>query len=159
MKTVASGKLDRAVELKIAAAPLGVQATLASARQALPGDEATAYAAIAQIRARLAQSDGWERTTARSARRACTGVQGSPAAGDDMRYACCKCETRTARLTNERMRMISTIAQKSSNAIDPTGTKKAAEGLIGSSRIVASAASLKMQTTSAVVAMPDSRQK
>ena len=60
-EVVPPGKqLDRAIELaqKIAAAaPLGVQATLASARQALPSDEATAYAAIAQVRARLAQSD------------------------------------------------------------------------------------------------------
>ncbi len=61
-------QLERAIELaeKIAAAaPLGVQATLASARQALPGDEATDFAAIAPVRVRLAQSDD-----AKEARRA-----------------------------------------------------------------------------------------
>jgi enoyl-CoA hydratase/carnithine racemase len=60
-EAVPAGKqLDRAIELtqKIAAgAPLGVQATLASSRQALPAEEATAYAALTPERARIAQSE------------------------------------------------------------------------------------------------------
>jgi enoyl-CoA hydratase len=59
----AGRQLDRAIALaqKIAAAaPLGVQAALASSRQALAADETTAYAAIAPARIRLAQSDDWK---------------------------------------------------------------------------------------------------
>ena len=40
-----------------AAAPLGVQAALASSRQALAAEETTAYAAMAPIRTRLVQSE------------------------------------------------------------------------------------------------------
>jgi enoyl-CoA hydratase/carnithine racemase len=60
-EVVPNGKqLDRAIELatKIAAAaPLGVRATLASSRQALAAEEATAYAALTPVRAHLAQSE------------------------------------------------------------------------------------------------------
>jgi len=56
----AGRQLDRAIVLaeKIAAAaPLGVQAALASSRQALAAEETTAYAAMAPIRTRLVQSE------------------------------------------------------------------------------------------------------
>jgi enoyl-CoA hydratase len=56
----AGRQLDRAIALAqriAAAAPLGVQATLASSRQALAAEERTAYAAMAPVRTRLVQSE------------------------------------------------------------------------------------------------------
>ena len=53
-------ELDRAIDLAnqiVAAAPLGVKATLASARQALAADEATALAALQTEFSRLRQSE------------------------------------------------------------------------------------------------------